>query len=111
MQEFLNYLTQQIETGRADTLALEAQGRKDDANFAKVRTNIYDICRTVSQVHLKRPGGESAVKALFARFQGEWSAALEKAKAHEETKDIVVEETKLAALADVMTHFEEAEKA
>ncbi len=110
MQEFMNYLAGQIEAGRAEIERLEADGRKDDANFARVRTNIYDVCRTVTNTLANRPGaGEAAVKAQFARFETTWGAALEKAKAHGDAGAIAVEETKLAALADVVAHFPEGQ--
>ena len=41
------------------------------------------------------------------RFRTGWGAALEKAKQHGDIGAIAVEETKLAALADVIAHFQE----
>ena len=112
MKAFMTYLSGKVEEGKAETAALLADGRRDDANFAKVRTNIYDVCRTVSQALMNRPGaGTDAVKAQMERFRTEWSAALEKAKQHDNTGAIAVEETKLAALEDIIAHFQEAEKA
>ena len=108
MQEFIGYLNRQIEAGKARIIALEAEGRHDDANFAKVRTNIFDVCKTVTQALLNRPGaGAGAIKAQRERFQAGWGAALQKAKAHDDTTGVAVEETKLAALADVIAHFPE----
>ena len=100
-----------IEEGKAETASLLADGRTDDANFAKVRTNIYDICRTVSQTLIYRPGaGTGAVRAQLERFRAEWSAALEKAKQHDNINGIAVEETKLTALEDVIAHFREVKE-
>ena len=108
MKEFITYLSSKVEEGKAETASLLADGRTDDANFAKVRTNIYDICRTVSQTLINRPGaGTGAVRAQLERFRAEWGAALEKAKQHDNINGIVVEETKLAALDDIITHFRE----
>ena len=62
MKDFIEYLTDQFEAGKNDIARLEADGRKDDADFAKVRTNIYDVCRTVTKAtkngmqRLTRPG-------------------------------------------------------
>ena len=111
MEEFINYLTRQAEAGRADIAALEAEGRKDDANFARIRTNIYDVCRTVSQALTNRPGaGPAAVRAQLERFRTGWGVALEKAQAHGDIGAAAVEETKLAVLADVTAHFPEVTK-
>ena len=112
MKEFITYLSSKVEEGKAETASLLADGRTDDANFAKVRTNIYDICRTVSQTLINRPGaGTGAVRAQLERFRAEWSAALEKAKQHDNFNGIAVEETKLAALDDIIAHFQEATEA
>lgn len=109
MEEFIQYLERQIAAGKAEIAGLEAEGRKDDANFAKVRTNIYDVCKTVSQVLAHRPGaGVGAIRAQLDRFQTTWGTALDKAKANNDVAAIAVEETKLAALKDVAEHFREA---
>ena len=111
MQEFMNYLDQQINDGREKVISLENEGRQDDAVFAKVHVNIYEICKTVSLALVNRPGaGVSAVKAQLDRFQAGWGAALQKAKEHGDTKNIAVEETKLAALEDIILHFREVTK-
>ena len=108
MKEFITYLSIKVEEGKAETASLLAEGRTDDANFAKVRTNIYDICRIVSQALINRPGtGTGAIKAQLERFRAEWSSALEKAKQHDNIHGIAVEETKLAALDDIIAHFQE----
>ena len=108
MKEFISYLDSRIEEGRAKIAVLTADGRTDDANFAKIRTNIYDVCRTVSRTLADRPGaGIDAIAAQLERFRAPWGAALEKAKQHDDISGIAVEETKLAALEDVIAHFRE----
>ena len=109
MKEFIDYLSKQIEAGSDDAARLEKEGRRDEADFAKVRTNIYEVCRTVTNALAERPGaGPRAVKTRFESFRASWSAALEKARTHEDARNIVVEETKLQALEDVLAHFPEA---
>ena len=112
MEEFIAYLDGRIAEGRAEIAALEAGDRKDDANFAKIRTNIFDVCRTVSLALAGRPGaGTGAVRAQLERFRTLWGAALEKAKQHGDVSAAAVEETKLAALEDVIAHFREVREA
>ena len=112
MEEFITYLTGKIEEGKAETASLLVDGRKDDADFAKVRTNIYDVCWTVSQALVNRPGaGTEAIRARLERFRTEWGSALEKAKQHDNINGIAVEETKLAALEDIIAHFREVSEA
>ena len=109
MEKFIQYLDERIEASKAEIEALEAAGRQDDAVFAKVRLNIYDVCKTVTGVHLKPTGGGvNAIKSMLERFRTQWGEALQKAQAHGDVKNIAVEETKLAALADVIARFTEA---
>ena len=108
MQVFIEYLTRRIDDGKAEIAKMEEDGRFDDAVFAKVRVNIYDVCRTVTGALAGRPGaGLPAVKARFERFGTEWTGALEKARAHGDARNVVIGETKLEALADVIAHFPE----
>ena len=108
MEKFISYLDSKIREGKAKTAELQTKGSSDDADFMKVRTNIYEICKTVSQALVNRPGtGIGAVKAQFERFHAEWGAALEKAKQHNNINSTAVEEIKLAALEDIIAHFQE----
>ena len=110
MKEFIEYLTQKIEAGKKDIAGLEAEGRQDDADFAKVRVNIYDVCRTVTNALKERPGfGTAAVRARLDGFSESWGTALEKARVHDDAKNIVVGEIKMEALKDVIAHFPEEE--
>ena len=108
MEDFIAYLESRIAEGKAEIASLKAAGRKDDANFAKIRTNIFDVCRTVSRALTDRPGaGIGAVRAQLERFRTSWGAALEKAQQHGDVSAAAVEETKLASLADVIARFRE----
>ncbi len=109
MDAFIAYLTEKIEAGKAETARLETDGCRDDADFAKVRTNIYEVCRTVTNALCRRPGaGPEAVKRQLGSFQTIWGEALENAKKHGDARNVVIEEAKLKALADVTAHFPEA---
>lgn len=111
MNDFIGYLSQQIEAGKNDIARLEKEERKDDADFIKVRTNIYEVCKTVTNALAGRPGaGLEAVSARFDGFKKSWSEALDKAREHGDARNIVVEETKLEALDDVIAHFAEVKK-
>ena len=106
MDTFIEYLEAQIEACKAEIARLEKDGCLDDAVFAKVRTNIYDICKTVTNALINRPGaGAEAVKAQLERFRATWGAALENARKHGDARNIVIEETKLQTLADIADHF------
>jgi hypothetical protein len=111
MDTFIQYLTEQIDAGKAEIARLEEDGCRDDADFAKVRTNIYEVCRTVTNALANRPGaGPEAIKKQFENFRTIWGAALANAGKHDDARSIVIEEAKLKALADVTAHFPEAAK-
>ena len=111
MDTFIKYLTEQIEAGKAEIARLEEDGCRDDADFAKVRTNICEVCRTVTNALANRPGaGPEAVKKQFMNFRTSWGAALDNARKHDDARNTVIEEAKLKALADVAAHFPEAAK-
>ncbi len=109
METFIQYLTEQIEAGKAEIARLEEDGCRDDADFAKVRTNIYEVCRTVTNALVDRPGaGPEAVKKQFENFRTTWGAALDNVRKHGDTRNIVIEEAKLNVLEDVIARFPEA---
>ena len=109
MKEFISYLDSRIEEGRSEITALTVDGRTDDANFAKVRTNIYDVCRSVINTLINRPGaGRNAIAAQLERFRATWGAALEKARLQGSAKETAVGENKLAALEEIISRFGEA---
>ena len=111
MDTFIQYLTEQIDASKAEIARLEEDGCRDDADFVKVRTNIYEVCRTVTNVLANRPGaGPEAIKKQFESFRTIWGAALANAGKHDDARSIVIEEAKLEALADVTAHFPEAAK-
>ena len=106
MDDFIAYLAAQAEAGKNEIAALEAEDRKDDANFAKVRTNIYEVCKTVTNALVNRPGfGVEAVAARLAGFKATWGDALEKATTNDDARGIAVAEAQLTALDDVIAHF------
>ena len=108
MEKFISYLDSKMREGKAKTAELQTKGSGADADFMKVQTNIYEICKTVSLALANRPGaGAGAVKAQLERFRTEWSGALEKARQYNNTRSVAVEEIKLSALEDIMARFEE----
>ena len=110
MEEFIRWLEVRAGEAKGDIARLKAQGRADDAAFQSVRANIYDACGAVSRTLMSSPGaGFPAVRKQFENFRALWGTALEKAKQHGDIKGIAVEETKLAALEEIMARFREEE--
>ncbi len=104
MEAFLQSMKEKHAALNEQAAELRVQNRGDEAVFCTVRANVYDICATVCGVHMKR-GDPAAVETILARFQKEWTAALEAAKRQDNAKKICVEETKLEALADVTARW------
>ncbi len=100
MEDFMQSLKAQHSALNEQAAELRAQNRGDEAVFSTVRANVYDICATVCGVHMKR-NDPAAVETILARFQKEWTAALETAKRQDNAKKICVEERKVEELADV----------
>ena len=104
MEAFIEALKAESADLNRQAAELRTRSKGDEAVFRTVRANVYDICATVCHVHLKR-GGPSVIGGIFARFQDEWSAALETAKRQDNARKICIEEEKTEALADVRARF------
>lgn len=89
---------------------LNEDGRADEAVFEKIRSNIYDVFRTVLSVAVKTGSGdENAVKTFFTQraeqIPAGWAAALEKAKEHNDTVRIQTEQIKLDTVHEIREAF------
>lgn len=102
-QEFYSFLESRRQSVLADIQSLSAEGRTDDANILKARLNVYDISRSVFDASVKQSGdtAPTAFPALFGKITGAWSASLETAKAHGDDRKVLIEEAKLAAVAEI----------
>lgn len=93
------------------TADLLADDRGDEANFEKIRCNVYDIFKTVLSVAVKTKGDdEAAVRCFFAQkiaaVPSAWQSALDTAKANNNAAAIHIESLKLAAADDIRRTFE-----
>lgn len=146
MEEFIKFVDGMIEEFKMQEQELLNSGCKDEANFAKIKMNICDICKTLYNTSLKKVsamkpaarnvgdcssdcgkklsrecGGEwsKEVDAEFVeklredylgyltRIPENWKASYEKAKEHEDTEKLVIEEIKLEVLQTIKDKFEE----
>lgn len=85
--DFPSWLTRQIETCSQRRTELLADNRKDEANFEKIRENIYDIFRTIHTVAGKNHADDPARRNLFflnklVEMQNIWLTALNQAELH-----------------------------
>ncbi len=89
---------------------LMADDRADEADFEKIRSNIYDVFKTVLTAAQKVCGDdEEAIRAFFMskaeQIPANWTAAMEKAQAHGDEKKICIERIKLAAAEEITEKF------
>lgn len=110
MNQFIQYINDTIEQLQKEEQELILSDRKDEANFVRIKTNICDICRTIYNVTEKRttPDNlrEEYLKQL-TRLPENWKISLEKAQEHGEVEKIVIEETKLEMLKQIIGMFEQ----
>lgn len=110
IQTFINYLDQRTSSVQEDTLRLIADNRRDEANFEKIRTNIFQIVKTIFQASVRVSQEESErVRFLDTKltlFQETWESYLPEAKEHGDDLKIVQEQTRLEALAEIRDTFQ-----
>ena len=111
------YFSEQIAQCNKRREQLLADDRSDEANFEKIRANVFDIFRTILSVAEKTGKNESAVKRFFLsraeQIPAAWRASLEQAQKHEDTVKVRIESIKLKAKDEIISTFiniwEEAE--
>jgi len=105
-----SYFDEQIALCAQKEKALLLEGRTDEANFEKVRANIFDVFRTVLSAAMKAAKGDSqAAKRFFeekmAQIPANWESAFEKAKLHNDTVRMHIEQIKLDAIREIRETF------
>ena len=84
--------------------------RTDEATFEKVKANVYDIFRTIFSVAVKTSKGEpDAVRRFFVQkieqIPSSWVTAYDKAKQHNDTVKMCLEEIKLDTIGEIKENF------
>ena len=86
--------------------------RTDEANFEKIRANVYDIFRTILSVAVKIGKGDTdAIKEFFHKkteqIPAKWVSSYDKAKAHGEIEQMQIENIKLETIQEIKLKFSE----
>lgn len=105
MSEYTACLDRSIAAAEQEIRALAADDRRDEADLAKVKRNILEVCKTVWNAFCRAGKTREDYLARLDGFQESWYTALIQARAHGKTEAAVIEETKLAALAQVRAQF------
>lgn len=90
---------------------LASDDRADEAVFAKVQMNVYDIFNTIFSVAVKTSGqdDQKVVQFFLTRIQQipqSWHTALANAEQHGETEKAHIERIKLDVVAEIQKEFE-----
>lgn len=106
---FISYLDQRTASVQEDIHRLMADDRRDEANFEKIRANIFQIVKTMSQASERVSQEESErvgfLEAKLALFRETWEDYLRKAEEHGDDLKVVQEQTRLEALAEIQDVF------
>lgn len=104
------YFTQKITGCTAQFAQLTADNRADEADFQKIRANVYDIFRTILSVAIKTKGSDpAAVRSFFLekteQIPVNWSKAYALASANGDGMRACIEEIKLDTVKEIRAAF------
>lgn len=108
MERFIAYCQEKAEAAGREAAELEAEERRDESNLAKVKGNVYELCRTICSVNMKLTDGEATKDRCLAKWEElrtAWDASHDLAQTHGDVKKTVIEEVKLQTLAEVEAKF------
>ena len=85
---------------------LQKENRSDEADFEKIKANVYDIFKTILSVAMKQHGDDSLkVQEFFVKkleqISSDWAASYEKAEQNDDTRKMCIEKIKMSTAQDV----------
>ena len=107
----VSYFAERISQYKKLAHELTSDDRADEAVFAKVQMNVYDIFNTIFSVAVKTSGqdDQKIVQFFLTRIQQipqSWHTALANAEQHGETEKAHIERIKLDVVAEIKKEFE-----
>ena len=104
------YFEEQIAMCNQRNKKLLDDERPDEATFEKVKANVYDIFRTILSVAVKTSKGDpDAVRRFFVQkteqILSSWVTAYDKAKQHNDTVKMCLEQIKLDTIGEIKEKF------
>ena len=110
-KEFMDYLDQEKERCLATRQELIQDDRRDEADLCKIEANIYEVFSSLYQTSCKQvaDGDEKAITTKFVNLANKiplnWKESYEKAKLHNDSKKMIIEEIKLHAVDKIMSEY------
>ena len=103
------YLLERKQRLKEEIVSLEQQNRRDEANFAKVRLNIYEVFETVAAADEKAaadwPAFCARYEPRFDTLTAPWKSRLASAVQNSDTHTRFIEETKLSTAEHIRRAF------
>lgn len=105
-QNILDYFEQKISACNLERKRLWEEERGDEANFEKIKANVYDIFKTVFLVARKQYGDDQLKAREFflkklEQIPSGWAASYEEARQHDDAKVMHIESVKLEVVQDI----------
>lgn len=105
-QNILDFFEQKIAACGLEGKRLQEEDRGDEANFEKIKANVYDIFKTVFLAARKQCGDDqSKTREFFLKkleqIPSGWAAAYEEARQHEDAGAMHIESVKLEVVRDI----------
>lgn len=101
----LAYFEEKIAACAAKREALLADDRADEANFEKIRANVYDIFRTVYTAGKRTADPDAFFLQRLESIPLNWKTALEKAEKYEDAGAVRIEMLKLETAEEIRRVF------
>ena len=109
--ETVRFFADRMENCKIIAQQLRSDDREDEAVFAKIQLNVYDIFNTIFSVAVKTCGqdDEKIVQFFLIRLQQipqSWHTALQNAEAYGESGKAHIERIKLEVVTVIQKEFE-----
>lgn len=115
-QNILDFFEQKNAACGLERKRLQEEDRGDEANFEKIKANVYDIFKTIFLTAQKQYGDDqSKVQEFFLnkleQIPSSWAAAYEEARQHDDAGAMHIESVKLEVVRDIRENiFQTKEK-
>ena len=109
-ESFIGYLDERTSTVQADIVRLNEDHRRDEADFEKIRGNIFQVIKTMVQASERISDNEDEqiqfVDSKLTMFTETWKESMAKATEHNDERRILQEQVKLEAMDEIRSTFE-----
>lgn len=109
-ESFITYLDERTRAVQENINRLTKDQRKDEADFEKIRANIFQMFKTIFQASARISTAEEDQIRFFdnrmTTIAETWKAALAKATEHRDERRILQEQVKLEVVDEIRSFFD-----